>query len=95
MATSMTRNKLLGMLRNLENGGADSDGRQCCSWCGESPPNAPCHIDDAEDVEHLPDCELAKAIAWLEDEENGQEFHIVKIDLRGFGTSLYKGWVLK
>jgi hypothetical protein len=89
LGTSMTRDKVLGMLRGLENGGADSDGRQCCSWCGESPPNAPCHIDDAEDVEHLPDCELTKSIVWLEDEKNATT--IKSTD----GSVIIRQWVLR
>lgn len=39
--------------------------------------------------------DIIEAIAWLEDDKNGQEFHIVNVDLHGFGTSLYKGWVLE
>jgi hypothetical protein len=62
MGAAMTRDELLALLNELERVVPSLDGwgysvKECAICCTYAYP-------------HNPDCELAKAIVWLEDETN-------------------------
>jgi hypothetical protein len=77
----MTRDKLLGLLHYLENG-ARTQG-----WCPS------CSEHSAPFGKHANDCDLAEAIAWLEDERNTREVYERKANSPDW--LVHKGWVLR